>query len=319
MTEIRTPGDENTATLCLLAEYKSLKAEGMEYLKLQNRIVLLLPLLFSAAILLAITDGQGIAALLVFPLLSTLLALAWNQQNYRRLQINSYISDQLEPALNLHWSTHQKLFERARRRRTIPFQPGTRISPSAAALSVQWLFIALDILTVILLIGFILFSAAGKQLSLLSLLLGIVGNILLLLFKYWLIMRNSWESKLALEDPSAITVIKAENKEMYPRCQQAINEAAREVCIPPASQSLNYCNCLYEQLLYVKQGIIELRDGSVSAQQRLENRKQYVKVCEPGDIVRIPAGANYIIANSCADQSAVVKHLRILLPELLIR
>lgn len=319
MAEMRMADDRNTIYLFLLAEYQVLKAECTEYLKLQNQIILLLPLLFCAATMLVIIDWRGIMALLMFPWLSTLLVLPWVQQHYRRMQINSYISDHLEPALDLYGSAYQKMFERAQRSRLIPFQPGTRFSLSAAALSAQWLFIVLDVLAGVFLIGFILFSAAGKQLPLFVLAFGFICNILLLLFKYWLIMLYPWENQLSIAEPSTATIIKEANSEMYPRCWQAVQETAKEFCLPPASQSLNYFNSLYEQLLFVKEGMIEIRDGSVTPQQRLENRKQYVKLCKPGDIVRIPPGVSYIIANPSADQSAVVKHRRILIPELLIR
>lgn len=319
MTVDQIPITVNTLKAPLLEEYKSLKAESREYLRLQNRIALLLPFLFCAASTLALVDGRGIAALLIFPWLSALLVLAWEQQDYRRMQINSYISDQLEPDLDLYWSAYHKMFEKTLHRSFTLFQPGLRVSLSALALSVQWLFILLDLLAAALLIGLLLFSTAARQLPLTVLILGFSANILLLLLKYWLMIVYPWENKIPLVETRATTIVKETNREAYSRCLQKLQHQAVEIVIPPVTQSLCYFSSMYEQLFFVEQGALEVKDGAASPQQRLENRKDYVQICETGDIVRIPPGFNYIIFNPSPEQSAIIKHRRILIPELLIR
>ena len=124
---------------------------------------------------------------------------------------------------------------------------------------------------------------------------------------------------ITLDTPTGAVVIKDTHREMYPRCQQLLSEKSSRIIIPAASQSGNYVNCLYRQLLIVEQGVIEIRDGSVSGTRRLDNMQQYIKTCKTGDIAVIPPGFGYIIHNPSATEPAVIGHRRLLTPDLLIR
>lgn len=318
MTENKSPVSTGTASLPLLEEYKSLRAECREHLKTQDKLIIIMLLVFCSAVIFSLLDWRGLLALLFFPGISTLFVFVWSSHELKRVQINAYISDKLEPDLNLYWTTYQKIFFKARGSSAIRTAP-LRSPASYVVLSVQWLFILLDITAVIMLIYLILCTSSGANIPVFFIAACTLGNVALIALKYWLVMVAPLEKYIALDDPTGTTVIKETHREMYPRCQQRLEEDSTLLTIAPAAQTKNYFNCLFKQILQVQKGSVEIKDGSVSGAQRLEHRNQYVRTCEPGDIAIIPPGFNYIIVNPSPVEPAVIKHRRILSPELLIR
>jgi hypothetical protein len=151
--------DDKTSAAVLL-EYESLREEILKRIELRQQFVSIT--LTLAAVFLGVGLGTQMVAL-IFPPIAAILALAWNQNEFRIRKAANYIRKEIESRVEgLHWETYVN--EERREQDKKSFRERARYSLVLSNLGV---FLSTQIIAVIIgLLGFIATPVQGVLLGL---------------------------------------------------------------------------------------------------------------------------------------------------------